>query len=388
MTHPKITGFAALKRSSQAGNQPARPVPEPKGLTFVESMTLQGVNNEKSCGLRLVNNSPGGGRQENVVAKVPGLEGTYSAIVDNPGSLVDAYKILPRGKISVIFAVTPNGSGVNMTSTEIPWSVFKAREEEAATTDNEIDQSQALDDEQTVIGDDETVVGDNENPKKGTARENNETTPEPTTTTQPASDPNALYPDLAGLIMSTIRHEERRAGSTASNRPSEERALNGGPPENQDGGERPQEIELPDSDVLQPDVPPDVQQGGPQRGSNMISFPRLEDNPDGDNPSNDAPQQASSQQASSQQANPQQANPQQANPQQGSESRTVTSQSPSCKYPRDEELDNSSSSDDAPSAIVARLKEKGGRKVSRYQKVKHHMSKEERDMIEAMSQFN
>ncbi|KAI1041896.1 hypothetical protein LB505_007644 [Fusarium chuoi] len=202
MTHPKITGFTALKRSSQAGNQHARPVPESKGLTFVESMTLQGVSNEKSSGLRLVNNSPGGGRQENVVAKVPGLEGTYSAIVDNPGSLMDAFNILPRGKISVIFAVTPNGSGANMTSAEIPWSVLKAQEEEAAaTTDNEIDQGQALDDEQTVIGDDETVVGDNDSPQKGAARENNETTPEPTTTTQPASDPNALYPDLAGLII-------------------------------------------------------------------------------------------------------------------------------------------------------------------------------------------
>ncbi|KAI1010466.1 hypothetical protein LB503_005011 [Fusarium chuoi] len=202
MTHPKITGFTALKRSSQAGNQHARPVPEPKGFTFVESMTLQGVNNEKSSGLRLVNNSPGGGRQENVVAKVPGLEGTYSAIVDNPGSLMDVYNILPRGKISVIFAVTPNGSGANMTSAEIPWSVLKAQEDEAAaTTDNEIDQGQALDDEQTVIGDDETVVGENDSPEKGTVGENNETTPEPTTTTQPASDPNALYPDLAGLIM-------------------------------------------------------------------------------------------------------------------------------------------------------------------------------------------
>ncbi|SCN80911.1 uncharacterized protein FFB20_06285 [Fusarium fujikuroi] len=133
----------------------------------------------------------------------------------------------------------------------------------------------------------------------------------------------------------------RRAGSTASNRPSEERALNGGPPENQDGGERPQEIELPNSDVVQPDVPPDVQQGDPQ----------------------------------------------QANHQQGSESRTVTGRSPSCKDPRDEEQDNSSSSDDAPSPIVARYKTRG-RRVSRYQKVKQHMSQGERDMIEAMSQFN
>lgn len=204
MTHPKIPNFAAMKRSSQAGNQHARPVPEPKGLTFVESMTLKGVNSEKSSGLRLVNNSPGGGRQENVIAKVPGLGGTYSAIVDNPGSLMDAYNILPRGKISVIFAVTPNGSGVNMTSTEIPWSVLKAQEDDAATatTENVIDQVQALDDDETVIGDDETVVGENDIPKKGTVGENNETTREPTTTTtQPASDPNALYPDLAGLII-------------------------------------------------------------------------------------------------------------------------------------------------------------------------------------------
>ncbi|CZR39095.1 uncharacterized protein FPRO_05713 [Fusarium proliferatum ET1] len=161
----------------------------------------------------------------------------------------------------------------------------------------------------------------------------------------------------------------RRAGSTASNRPSEERVLNGGPPENQDGGEPSQEIELPNNDVMQPGVPPDVQQGDPQQGINIISFPRLEDNPDGDNHSSDAPQQA--------------------NPQQGSESRTVTGLSPSCKDPRDEEQDNSSSSDDAPSPIVARYKkETRGRRVSRYQKVKQHMSEGERDMIAAMSQFN
>ncbi|CVK87622.1 uncharacterized protein FMAN_05451 [Fusarium mangiferae] len=174
-----------------------------------------------------------------------------------------------------------------------------------------------------------------------------------------------------------------RAASTASNRPSEERALNGGPPENQDGGERPLDIELPENDTTQPDVPPDVQQGGPQQGSNIISFPRLEDNPDGNNPSSDAPQQANPQQA-----NPQKANPQQANSQQRSESRTVTSQSPSCKDPRDEEQDNSSSSDDALSAIVARFNEDRGRRVSRYQKVTQHISERERDMIEAMSLFN
>ncbi|SCN87055.1 uncharacterized protein FFMR_08527 [Fusarium fujikuroi] len=40
-----------------------------------------------------------------VVAKVPGLEGTYSAIIDNPRSLIDAYKMIPRGKIIIIIII-------------------------------------------------------------------------------------------------------------------------------------------------------------------------------------------------------------------------------------------------------------------------------------------
>ncbi|KAF5586961.1 uncharacterized protein FSUBG_11968 [Fusarium subglutinans] len=59
-------------------------------------------------------------------AKVPGVEGTYAAIIDNPESPMEVYKMMPRGKLSIIVAVPPNGSEVSMTSTEIPWSVFKA----------------------------------------------------------------------------------------------------------------------------------------------------------------------------------------------------------------------------------------------------------------------
>jgi hypothetical protein len=55
-------------------------------------------------------------RQESVEAKVPGLESTYAGVVDNPQSLTEFYKIMPRGKISVIFSVPPNGSGVMETS--------------------------------------------------------------------------------------------------------------------------------------------------------------------------------------------------------------------------------------------------------------------------------
>ncbi|KAF5682975.1 hypothetical protein FCIRC_4695 [Fusarium circinatum] len=203
MPHPRIHGFAALKkRANQPENQDVRLETEQKGITMVESMTLRAVNNEKTSGLRLINNSLGGGRQENVVAKVPGVEGTYAAVIDNAESLLDAYKMLPRGKISVIFAVPPNGSGASMTSTEIPWSVLKAAEEQdAAATESAIDAVEAPDDDETVVGDDETVVGEDDRPKKGDVKENKETTPEPTTTITPATDPEVLYPDLAGLLI-------------------------------------------------------------------------------------------------------------------------------------------------------------------------------------------
>ncbi|KAF5547949.1 hypothetical protein FNAPI_8385 [Fusarium napiforme] len=207
MPHPRIPGYAAMKRADQGAT---RPEPENKGITLVESLTLRGVAAENISGLRLVNNSPGGGRQENVVAKVPGLAGTYAALIDNPESLMEAYRMLPRGRISVIFAVPPNGSGVSMTSTEIPWSVLKAGEDEAAATpdtpdtpeNEENDGAQALDDDDTVFGDDETVVGEDHSPKKGTREEDTETPPQPTTTAAaPATEQEVPYPDLLGLII-------------------------------------------------------------------------------------------------------------------------------------------------------------------------------------------
>ncbi|KAF4493404.1 hypothetical protein FAGAP_10477 [Fusarium agapanthi] len=322
MPHPRIQGFAALKkRANQLENQDVRLETEQKGITLVESMTLRGVNNEKSSGLRIINNSHGGGRQENVVAKVPGVEGTYAAIIDNAESLLDAYKMLPRGKISVIFAVPPNGSGGSMTSSEIPWSVLKAAEEQdVAATESAIHAVEAPDDDATVVGDDETVVGEDDRPKKGDVQENDETTPEPTTTITPANDPEVLYPDLAVTdilqamnaecahkrtqvthptrrVRNTIKImffkpifcslciRRRRAGSIASNRLSEEQPIN----EDPEGGEPPREIELPNNDAVQPDV----QQDGPQQDSEMVSFPRLEEDSDVSTPSHGISQQDS-----------------------------------------------------------------------------------------------
>ncbi|KAF5723785.1 hypothetical protein FMUND_1521 [Fusarium mundagurra] len=205
MPHPRIPGFAALKRANQGANQETRPEPQNKGVTLVESLALRSVTTEKTSGLRLVNNSPGGGRQENVVAKVPGVEGTYAAVIDNAESLLEVYKMMPRGKLSIIVAVPPNGSGASISSSEIPWSVLKAREDEAAaipdTPENENDGALALDDDDTVVGDDETVVGEGHSPKKGAREEDNETTPQPTHTTQTATELEVPYPDLVGLII-------------------------------------------------------------------------------------------------------------------------------------------------------------------------------------------
>ncbi|KAF5689627.1 hypothetical protein FDENT_4271 [Fusarium denticulatum] len=205
MPHPRIPGFATLKRANQDTNQETRPEPQNKGVTLVESLALRSIKTDKSSRLRVVNNSPGGGRQENVVAKVPGVEGTYAAVIDNPQSLMEAYKMLPRGKISVVFAVPPTRSGASMSSCEIPWSVLKAGEDEAAaipdTPENENDGAQALEDDETVFGDDETVVGEDHSPKKGAREEGNETSPQPTTTTAPATELEVPYPDLLGLFI-------------------------------------------------------------------------------------------------------------------------------------------------------------------------------------------
>ncbi|KAF5581023.1 hypothetical protein FPCIR_10411 [Fusarium pseudocircinatum] len=208
MPHPRIPGFAALKRANQDAKQETRPKPQNKGVTLVESLALRSVTTEKIAGLRLVNSSPGGGRQENIVAKVPGLQGTYAALIDNPQSLMEVYRMMPPGKLNIIVAVPPNASAASMSSTELPWSVLKAGEDEAAATpetpdtpENENDGAQALDDDETVFGDDETVVGEDHSPKKEAREEDNETYPQTTTTTAPATEQEAPYPDLLGLFI-------------------------------------------------------------------------------------------------------------------------------------------------------------------------------------------
>ncbi|KAF5982384.1 hypothetical protein FCOIX_3682 [Fusarium coicis] len=87
----------------------------------------------------------GGETVQLIIAKFSGLEGTYSAVIDNPESLLEAYRMLPRGKTSVTVAMSPNGSGASMTTAEIPWSVLRAPE----TKCNELE---ALNDERMVVG--------------------------------------------------------------------------------------------------------------------------------------------------------------------------------------------------------------------------------------------
>ncbi|KAF5537736.1 hypothetical protein FMEXI_9725 [Fusarium mexicanum] len=373
MPHPRIHGFAALKkRANQPENQDVRLETEQKGITMVESMTLRAVNNEKTSGLRLINNSLGGGRQENVVAKVPGVEGTYAAIIDNAESLLDVYKMMPRGKISIIVAVPPNGSGASMTSTEIPWSVLKAAEEQdVAATESAIDAVAAPDDDATVVGDDDTVIGEDDRPKKGDVKENDETTPEPSTTITPATNPEVLYPDLAVtdilqamnaecarkrtlVTHPTRRVKRRRAGSTASKRPSEEQPIN----EDPEGGEPPQEIEPPNNDSVQPGV----QQDGPQQGTGITSFPPFNGNPDVDNPSDDAHRQDP---------------PQHDNPQQGSEPEprsTAASQSPPNNDPTEEGQNVGNPSDGVPQANDAPTSEARNVRESQHDQEPHQQT--------------
>ncbi|PNP77999.1 hypothetical protein FNYG_08725 [Fusarium nygamai] len=85
----------------------------------------------------------------------------------------------------------------------------------------------------------------------------------------------------------------RRAGSsrsrsTVSDRPNSERRLGNRQPEGQEGGEPPQEVELPNQDAAEQS---DAPQFGPQPGSNIESFPPIDGSPDVDNPSNDVSRQ-------------------------------------------------------------------------------------------------
>ncbi|SCO81656.1 uncharacterized protein FRV6_05869 [Fusarium oxysporum] len=44
--------------------------------------------------------------------------------IETDNSKGEAYRMMPRGRLSIIFAVPPNGSGFSMT-TEIPWSELR-----------------------------------------------------------------------------------------------------------------------------------------------------------------------------------------------------------------------------------------------------------------------
>ncbi|KAI8413245.1 hypothetical protein FOFC_06520 [Fusarium oxysporum] len=54
----------------------------------------------------------------------PSAVGVRDHRIDNSESLSEAYRMMPRGRLSIIFAVPPNGSGFSMT-TEIPWSELR-----------------------------------------------------------------------------------------------------------------------------------------------------------------------------------------------------------------------------------------------------------------------
>ncbi|KAF5622772.1 uncharacterized protein FTJAE_10751 [Fusarium tjaetaba] len=79
-----------------------------------------------------------------------------------------------------------------------------------------------------------------------------------------------------------------RGGSSVSDRPSSERRLGNGQPEAQGGGEPQREVELQNRDAAEQPQAPRI---GPQPADSMVSFPRLDESPDGDNPSNDVSRQ-------------------------------------------------------------------------------------------------
>ncbi|KAF4956337.1 hypothetical protein FGADI_3914 [Fusarium gaditjirri] len=288
MPHPRIPGFATLKRANQLqlNDQETRPETREKGISLVESLSLRSVTTAKTCGLRIVNNSPGGGRQENVLAKVPGLEGTYAAIIDNQDSLLEAYRMLTRGRLSVIFSVPPNGSGASMATSEIPWSVLKAPGEATVALEAGSNGGKVFGDAETVVADDETVVGDKESAKKGADEETGEASPEPTAANhpnQPENDPDVLYPDLVG-------HERRVCRRRTQIYHLRRRALIiGAPLEDLEPGNPQQENVLQNNDAEQPDVQQDTpQQDALQQDAIQQNAPQQEN----DSQDNEIPQDA------------------------------------------------------------------------------------------------
>ncbi|KAF4964986.1 hypothetical protein FSARC_7164 [Fusarium sarcochroum] len=146
--------------------------PHQGGITFVDSMSLRSIRQDSQSdppGLKIVSNSKGGGRQDNIIAKVPGLQTTFAASIDNPQSLLDIYKMMPSGKLSIIVAVAPvGGNTVQTTTTELDWSVLQGQPQPQPPPSATNEEQNAGNDEQS-IGDTLTIVADE-----------NETTIEPT----------------------------------------------------------------------------------------------------------------------------------------------------------------------------------------------------------------
>ncbi|KAJ4256781.1 hypothetical protein NW762_008877 [Fusarium torreyae] len=134
--------------------------PHQGGITLVDSMSLRSIRQDSQPdppSLKVVSNSKGGGRQDNIIAKVPGLQTTYAANIDNQQSLLDIYKMMPRGKLSIIIAVTPV-AGNNVTTTELDWSILQGHPQSPPSATNE--ENGVGDDEEQMIDDTSTVVAD------------------------------------------------------------------------------------------------------------------------------------------------------------------------------------------------------------------------------------
>ncbi|KAM0546023.1 hypothetical protein ACHAPJ_011037 [Fusarium lateritium] len=105
--------------------------PHQGGITLVDSMSLRSIRQDSQPdppSLKVVSNSKGGGRQDNIIAKVPGLQTTYAATINNQQSLLEIYNMMPGKKLSIIVAVAPvGGNDVPTTTTELDWSILQGR---------------------------------------------------------------------------------------------------------------------------------------------------------------------------------------------------------------------------------------------------------------------
>ncbi|KAF9768297.1 hypothetical protein IL306_014431 [Fusarium sp. DS 682] len=194
---------AAVTRASWQKKESPRPYHE-NGIALVDSVSLRSVQTTISSGIKVVNNSPGGGRQDNVLAKVPGLENTFAGTIDNVQSLTALYKMMPKGKLSIIVAVTPNGSGAPTTTGVLDWSVLQKEEDRRKGT---FSDELSMDDDQTCVGDDDGLSEDASDASQIPEKEHHEpsievTAPEPPNQSQaPPTISKSTYEDLMGLVI-------------------------------------------------------------------------------------------------------------------------------------------------------------------------------------------